>query len=494
MRRTVDFYLLYKDTGGDGLCCTDGSGSYKVSWDGESLKEGAAFYESETTPFGGCGESEQPTASPSEAAEDDTSSGVTISSGADGESGDLAYRCVAKALLEQGYEVSSDKCDMFVDCFNQQINVADDWFCDEVDQCVSVSACSMKKDETSDEDSATELPLSSPPLPASRPAVTQPTSTEMSSVAPMGTTDVSLLPTTSPARGTSVETLFPTPAPGTSNETLLPTTLLPTLGPCGGLPCLEAGHCRSQYGFCGPSETYCDESAIWTKDCPDPEPSSHPSPPPQKESPTTIPSTNTAVTFTPTVSAPGLDNLPFSKPEGGKKPVGGKGEPTVTNPHITYDSTMQAIDTSVISSRPTALDTTVTPTNNLSTRNPTSDSPSSPPLATIDTDGPSSPISSIDASSDDFWANTYSITTPSISPVTTSPSISLENNVKDESLLADSAVEAVEDGCTGEPCPVTTHCRSRYGSCGPGFIYWYVSTVNNAKMACTMVLFNIAHQ
>jgi hypothetical protein len=55
-------------------------------------------------------------------------------------------------------------------------------------------------------------------------------------------------------------------------------------------------------------------------------------------------------------------------------------------------------------------------------------------------------------------------------------------------------VEAVEDGCTGEPCPVTTHCRSRYGSCGPGFIYWYVSTVNNAKMACTMVLFNIAHQ
>ena len=152
MRRTVDFYLLYKDTGGDGLCCTDGSGSYKVSWDGESLKEGAAFYESETTPFGGCGESEQPTASPSEAAEDDTSSGVTTSSGADGESGDLAYRCVAKALLEQGYEVSSDKCDMFVDCFNQQINVADDWFCDEVDQCVSVSACSMKKDETSDEE------------------------------------------------------------------------------------------------------------------------------------------------------------------------------------------------------------------------------------------------------------------------------------------------------------------------------------------------------
>ena len=23
--------------------------------------------------------------------------------------------------------------------------------------------------------------------------------------------------------------------------------------------------------------------------------------------------------------------------------------------------------------------------------------------------------------------------------------------------------------CTGEPCPVDTHCRSRYGSCGPGW-------------------------
>lgn len=25
--------------------------------------------------------------------------------------------------------------------------------------------------------------------------------------------------------------------------------------------------------------------------------------------------------------------------------------------------------------------------------------------------------------------------------------------------------------CTGDPCPVNIHCRSRYGSCGPGFIY-----------------------
>lgn len=404
---------MNKDTGGDGICCKDGSGSYKITWDGEMLKEGAAFYESETTPFGGCGESEQPTASPLEAAEGDTSSGVTISSGVDGDSGDLAYRCVAKALLEQGYQVSSDKCELFIDCFNPQINVADDWFCDESEQCVSVSACSINRDETSDKDTAMEQP--------SRPVVTQETPTEMTSVSPTGAT-------TTPAPGTSEETVLPTtsPAPGTTYETILPTTSHTTYGPCGGLPCYQNDHCRSQYGFCGPGEGYCDDSAIWTKDCPDVEMSSHPSP-----SLTTIPITN----------APELDHLPFSKPQGGKKPVGGKGEPARTNPPI---------DISVTTGSPTAIDTAFTSADSVTTSSPTS-----------------SPISSEEAS-DDFWSSTYSITT--------SPSSSSETHTEDESLIADSALEANDEGCTGEPCPVSTHCRSRYGSCGPGFIYWYVST------------------
>lgn len=34
-----------------------------------------------------------------------------------------------------------------------------------------------------------------------------------------------------------------------------------------------------------------------------------------------------------------------------------------------------------------------------------------------------------------------------------------------------------EHDCTAEPCPVSTHCRSRYGSCGPGFIYCNIYSI-----------------
>ncbi|KAL3776900.1 hypothetical protein ACHAW5_011022 [Stephanodiscus triporus] len=447
------YEFTINDTGGDGICCKDGSGSYKITWDGEMLMEGAAFYESETTPFGGCGVSEQPTASPLEAAEGDTSSGVTISSGVDGDSGDLAYRCVAKALLEQGYQVSSDKCELFINCFNPQINVADDWFCDESEQCVSVSACSINGDEASDKDTAMEQP-------ASRPVVTQETPTETTSVSPTGATEVLLHPTMSPAPGTLEETVLPTTSsePGTSYETILPTTSHTTYGPCGGLPCYQNDHCRSQYGFCGPGEGYCDDSSIWTKDCPDVELSSHPSP-----SLTTIPITN----------APELDHLPFSKPQGGKKPVGGKGEPARTNPPINQ---------SITTGSPTAINTAFTSAGSVSTGSPTAINTAFASAGSVSTGSPtaintaftsagsptSSPILSEEAS-DDFWSSTYSITTP--------PSSSSETHTEDESLIADSVLEANDESCTGEPCPVSTHCRSRYGSCGPGFIYCNMYTI-----------------
>ena len=349
---------------------------------------------------------------------------------------------MSKALLESDYEVSSDICDLFVDCFNQHINVADDWFCGDSEQCVSMSACSMKTDENSSEVTATDVQSDS------RPVDIQKRPTEIESVTPIGTTEASLLPTAHPASGTSKETSLPTTSPA-------PT--LPPIGPCDGFPCYQGDHCRSQYGFCGPGQSFCNEYSIWTKDCPDADLSLQPSPPPINE--------DSAVTLIPTVSPslPGLDYLPFSKPQGGgKKPLGGREEPTMTILHITNDPTIQAIDTPVPTSGPTAVDTTFTPTDSLDM---------------IETNEPSSLISSEEAS-DDFWSNTYSISTP--------PSISPENYTKDESHIVESANEVKEEGCTGEPCPVTTHCRSRYGSCGPGFIYWYVyCELNNSKMAHT---------
>ncbi len=358
-----------------------------------------------------------------------------------------------KALLESDYEVSSDKCDLFIDCFNQHINVADDWFCEDSEMCVTVSACSMKTDENSSE--ATDV------LSDSRPVVTQQRPTEMGSVAPIGLTEASLFPTIHPAPKTSEETLLPTMSPA-------PT--LPPIGPCDGLPCYQGDHCRSQYGFCGPGQPFCNEYSIWTKDCPDAELSLQPSPVPINEVP--------PVTLIPTVSPslPEMVYIPFSKPQGGgKKPLGGREQPTMTSLLITNDPTIQAIDTPVPTSGPTAVDTTTVPTDSLAmieTNEPTAPTDS---LAMIETNEPSSLISSEEAS-DDFWSNTYSVSTP--------PSFSPENRTKDESHIVESANDAKEEDCTGEPCPVTTHCRSRYGSCGPGFIYWYVYfELNNAKTA-----------
>jgi hypothetical protein len=135
------YEFTIKDTGGDGICCEHGNGSYKVSWDGVELKQGAAFYDAETTPFGLCGETEQPTLAQTK----------PVAVGGGGKPGDAAYRCVAIPLVENGYEVSSNKCDLFTDCYNKHIGVGDDWFCDENSQCVEAPDCSIKEDNIVDE-------------------------------------------------------------------------------------------------------------------------------------------------------------------------------------------------------------------------------------------------------------------------------------------------------------------------------------------------------
>ena len=105
-----------------GMCCEHGNGSYKISYDdGPVLKEGGVFYDDEETQFGLCGvspETEAPTKEPTEAA-----AAPTISGGG-GQPGDAAYRCVATPLVDSGYVVSRDKCDLFVDCFNQYIKAS----------------------------------------------------------------------------------------------------------------------------------------------------------------------------------------------------------------------------------------------------------------------------------------------------------------------------------------------------------------------------------
>ena len=107
-----------------GMCCEHGNGSYKISYDDVLLKEGATFYDDEQTPFGSCGaplETAVPTKAPTKEASQSTpaSGGGTTISGGGGRPGDAAYRCIANPLADSGYVVSRDKCDLFVDCFNQ---------------------------------------------------------------------------------------------------------------------------------------------------------------------------------------------------------------------------------------------------------------------------------------------------------------------------------------------------------------------------------------
>jgi len=292
------------DSGGDGLCCGEGQGSYTISYDGVELKTGDAFYDYETTEFGLCGATETPTKEPTLSSTDSTvdkpsGAAATSSSG-------VGFRCVDHSLADRGYQISADKCNLFDDCFNPQIKVGDDWFCDESSTCIEAPACGdaveSSVENTADEsetDNATPAPATSTiastvastnETPASKlESETTTNAPEMASVAPSvvaATTMKTPAPmtlsnfftTSAPIVLSAVETNSPqasTRPPkvtssgkgpivqkpgvvstgdkaenGTIIPTLIPTTSSPTLGPCGGEPCKEEGHCRSQYGFC----------------------------------------------------------------------------------------------------------------------------------------------------------------------------------------------------------------------------------------------------
>ena len=426
------------DTGGDGICCKDGEGSYHVMFDGEVIKKGSTFYKSEITPFGLCGASEPPTSTPLEDDEDDDLDAAVDDdddvddeaddeddeSGSSTASSGVAYRCVAEELVDRGYEVTSDKCDLFVDCYNLQIETADDWFCEDNEKCVNVPACVENEAET--EEMSSSLEEESDSRPAIRGEVEDEEETD-------GDKLQESLKKESPA---------PTITP-------LEDDPIPT-GPCSGEPCHQDNHCRSQYGYCGPDDSYCDDTATWTKKCPKIETESMSMSISLSMEPTMMPTAQEEDTLIPTVSATqlGTDEIPFSKPEGGtfSKPNGGKKKPPRTNPPL-------AMDTSI----PSLLETSIAPTASMTSN---TESPTSISTTTI------SDVSK--EMSDDFWSNTYDTET-------SSPSLSPGNVTEDGSQIDDdSATQDTEENCTGEPCPVTTHCRSRYGSCGPGFIYWYV--------------------
>jgi len=513
------YEFTINDSGGDGMCCEHGNGSYKISYDGVELKQGSTFYDLEKTPFGFCGapDTEQPTKKPTEAPQKNTASGGTTISGGGGKSGDAAYRCVPNPLAESGYEVSSDKCNLFVDCYNQYIDVGDDFFCDENSICVDAPGCGVKEDDPAEASTAPPPAVSSPQtnpptskVSASRPIVARPkpASKPASKPAPEISKTKSTPPTPSPV---AVAVDSPTESP-----TLLPTTYRPTYGPCGGEMCNEEDHCRSRYGFCGPGDTYCNDDAIWTNDCPVPEPSPRPSSLPVSESPTNPPVTLAPVTLIPTASIPvsGLDDLieatesptahpvttmrpsPKKTSSGFKKPGGGKGslsKPAKSHSPITLYPTRKPtpLPTDVIvttsgstvnpSSSPitmigtVVLDSLTTASPSPLPTRPPSNRPTEAPFREPITPAPThkailKPTISLSEPDVDSYP---SETQPEVDTTKTKPGVDTSGTNNVPSTVSDTSSKADEDeyDCAGEQCPVDTHCRSRYGSCGPGFIY-----------------------
>jgi len=593
------------DTGGDGVCCEHGNGSYEVKFDGNIVKSGGAFYEEERTEFGRCGETATPTVSPivevvsdpsgssgggasiggssylcvasplvqsgyevaknkcdkftkcyNQFIEDgddwfcgeneecvaapacaDGGGGAAIGGVSTGE-GSMSFRCVAKPLAEKGYEVSKNKCDLFDDCYNEDTGDGDDFFCDEIAQCVEAPACndfsssdtkapsSAEKSEStatvaptiiipqspsetaieSVQPSGNESPNAGPPppTPGKEPSVTKPSG---------ATKPVPAVDTTEVTASTDLPTATPM-GNNTEAPTFNPTTFSPTYGPCGAPPCFQSDHCRSQYGFCGPGETYCNERATWTADCPTQEPTTTPQP--NTKTPSIIqtgsPEAGTvspveaevAQTLTESpvgaydyfdviTSPPTSPPVPaFKKPSGGKdKPTGGSRPALVRPPTTPYPTRGSLGDLAVTetlsptmrtsefsSSRdflsPTSSPMKSTPSPENANINiidylenpPPSRSPTPEPTrqpTQQPTSNPTPPLTEGNASPSTSAPTRFSLLLPS-GP--TNPTEPVENSVVNNGIT-----------CTGDPCPVETHCRSRYGSCGPGFIYCNAYTI-----------------
>jgi len=397
------YAFTIKDSGGDGLCCEHGDGSYEVKYDGVEVKKGAAFYDFETTEFGLCGATEAPTAKPVESPPTNASKPDGSATNSEG----MAYRCVANALADKGYVIAEDKCELFDNCYNEQIKVGDDWFCSSNASCIEAPACSILVESNNATPPASDVVV---PNPTPKPATKAPTK----ATSPPTKVSVPGRPVASrPVATTTEESIVPTHISATSS---------PTIGPCTGERCNQSGHCRSPYGFCGPGATYCNEIAIWTEDCSTPQPSQGNTPVSSSLSPTIEESL-----------PPSIQKLAWSKPGGGK---GSAPKPARTHsPTSAYPIREE-----------------------VSEANPL-EPPSPSPLSLEITPSPSQSPETIQMATE---PPTYLESTP----------VSSESPVEDP----DSSDVAIDDSkndssCSGERCPVDTHCRSRYGSCGPGFIY-----------------------
>lgn len=372
------------DAGGDGVCCKHGKGSYEVSWDGNILKEGDAFYDSETTPFGLCGDTEPPTESnksnapsgvQSSASESKAPSRAQISTGGNGKSGDPSYKCLPDNLIDEGYEVSIEKCDMYENCFNQYINVGDDWFCKENEQCVSAPSCGESNLDSTESSQA--KPMVAPSQVSSGSQSTSPTvkiNPQRPTVPVPKPSGLHITPTN------MMNDSSTTPPSSSETQTSLPTTFRPPSGPCSGLECYQDDHCRSQFGFCGPGDTYCNDNPIWTKDCPSVSliPTTVPTSndlPIDRTAPTTQPSTETAFT-----------KPAFTKPEGD----GSISKPARTHSPITNYPTSWKVTSPPTGIMVTAVDQSDNPTVVVQSNKPTSVFQSDNPISVDQSDNPTS--------------------------------------------------------------------------------------------------------
>jgi hypothetical protein len=537
------------DTGGDGLCCDHGEGSYEVYYDGKKVKGGNVFYDSEVTVFGRCGETPAPTVAdvveteapnpaPSETAGNGNSnvggkgdvsnnggnSNNNIVSGGDGGS---SYRCVQQSLVDEGYVIGAALCPRFIDCYNEFIDMGDDWFCEDGEVCTDAPACGSsggekeaqtvvqdKLEEQPDQEAirdeelppeaneenvsfdGTDSPASetvgrpptasepSKPVPVGRPLRPNPSTSTLivpdptpapieSTQAPIASTAAPVASTLAPIAGTPEPTI-----PATSLEpSLTPTTSSPTQGPCDGEPCNRNDYCRSQHGFCGPDEGYCNDKSIWSKQC-----KSKPTPAPSFGATTPSP-TDQPVTPSPALAEIFVNNgkPSFAKPSGGGKPGGGKGPNKKPQPEPTPMPSSEApTGSGQQTDSPTESDTTPSPTGEDTTSSPT------PSPAFAESKGSQGlslgTVNFVSLPSDSDVPIQFITNAPAPNPPSESSdemqenSTELETNSKDSTVETTSATLEVDESvneleCTGEPCDQDSWCRSMFGSCGPGFIY-----------------------
>jgi len=529
------YQFTINDDGGDGLCCEHGEGMYRVRYDGEVIKAGAAFYDEESVEFG-CPTSkptEEPTPKPtSEPTSKPTFKPVksqtmtsnvqnvmnenkpssTSSSGAGSASNSQSYRCVANPLVKAGYQVSLQFCDKFVDCYNQYIEMGDDWFCEEGEGCIEAEVCgggggvtvvgevvapAADNDEASVEEiavvEAPSKPQPTPSRPANSAAKPEPaTSIDAGVAAPIPTNKPSPMPTAHPA--TAMPSAHPTTMSPTESPTEIP-TMTPTTGPCGGDPCPISSYCRSKYGFCGKSDSYCTDTAIWTTDCPPKEESTPLDTPYPSVSPVVASSGFTFGDVFPSSSGSSMDDasitpvpvpvVAFQKPSGGSKPKPSGGKGSASKPS-TLGMKVPSFQTRSPSTRPPASMPTAEPTKTKPlTSVPTTTSMPTEELETFYVFGTPThrptPVPA-EGSQDNHQLDYVNLSThssnlammtndPTPRPTKKADTIQANSASMSASTVTTSKVEENEYTCTGEPCQDQSWCRSRYGSCGPGFIY-----------------------